>query len=285
LKGDDDIDWVESLNKALDYIEDNLLGDVTCSKIAGHVYLSSAHLQRGFYALTGMTIGEYVRNRRLTLAGHELSAENAKVIDVALKYGYETPESFSKAFNRFHDVTPLQAKRKGVNLKSYHRLTVKIIMEGGSVMDYRIEEKDAFTVVVKAKRFGEENSAIELPAFWDENFFQGLSKKIDPNMGVCGAVKSDTKEFSYGIGCPAEQVKDIPEGFEKWTIPAHTWAVFKCVGAMPKAIQDMWKRIYSEWLPQAKYELVPSYDLEYYTDGNKGSPDYVSEIWVPVKEK
>jgi len=149
------MDWVESLNKALDYIEDNLHKNITCSEIAKHVYISSAHLQRSFYCLTGLAIGGYIRNRRLTLAGHELSIENAKVIDVAMKYGYETPESFSKAFRRFHDVTPSQAKRNGVNLKSYNRLTVKIIMEGGSVMDYRIEKREAFKVVVKAKTYNE----------------------------------------------------------------------------------------------------------------------------------
>ena len=104
-------------------------------------------------------------------------------------------------------------------------------------------------------------------------------------MGICGTIVPDSKEFWYGIGCPEEKVKEIPDGFEKWTIPANTWAVFKCVGAMPDTIQIMWKRIYSEWLPQAKYELIPSYDFEYYTEGDTNSPDYISEIWVSVKEK
>lgn len=284
------MDWVEALNKALDYIEDNLFENITCSKIANHVYVSNAHLQRGFFSLTGLTISEYVRNRRLTLAGHELSVENAKVIDVAMKYGYETPESFSKAFSRFHDVTPSQVKRNGVNLKSYNRLTVKIIMEGGSVMDYRIEKKEAFKVVVKVKTFSESSFVLdeninEVPVSWDEYFSQALHEKVTPVLGVCSEMNPDAKTFRYGIGNFDEHVTKVPEGFERWTIPAHTWAVFKCVGAMPDAFQKIWKRIYSEWLPQAKYELVPSYDFEYYTEGDKGSPDYVSEIWVSVKEK
>jgi len=278
------MNWVEILNKVIDYIEDNLLEDITCSQIAYHVHVSNAHLQRGFYALTGLSIGEYVRNRRLTLAGHDLSVGNEKIIDVAFKYGYKTPESFSKAFSRFHEVTPSQARRKRVHLKSYNRLTIKIILEGGSVMDYRIEMKEAFTVVVMARVFTED-SATEIPAFWGEYFAQGLNEQVIPAMGVCGEVKSVGKDFRYGIGCPEEMVEVVPDGFEKWEIPAGTWAIFKCIGAMPNAIQAMWNRIYSEWLPQAKYELVPSYDIECYPGSDVDSPDYVSEIWIPVKEK
>jgi AraC family transcriptional regulator len=290
MKGGDSVNWVDVLNKALDYIEDNIQEEIACSTIANHVYISSAHLQRSFYCLTGLTISEYVRNRRLTLAGHELSTGNSKVIDVAMKYGYETPESFSKAFSRFHDVTPSQAKRKGISLKSYNRLTVKIIMEGGSVMDYRIEEKEEFKVVVKAKSFKEVNFNLddninEVPTSWDEYFFEKLYEKVAPVLGVCEEVNPDTRTFRYGIGDFEENVTIIPEGFEEWTIPANTWAVFKCVGAMPDAFEKIWKRVYSEWLPQAKYELVPSYDIEYYMEGDKGSPDYICELLIPVKEK
>lgn len=279
------MDWVETLNRALDYIEDHLLQEVTCGQIASSVHLSAAHLQRCFVALTGMTLGEYVRNRRLTLAGHELSAQGAKVLDVALKYGYETPESFAKAFRRFHDVPPSRARRSGVPLKSFQRLTVKIVMEGGSVMDYRIEQKPAFAVVVRTKVFGDD-ATTEVPAFWDEYRAQGLDQRVSPNVGVCGGADPVSKTFRYGIGRQVRPGAKPPEGFEEWTIPAHTWAVFTCRGAMPDAIQSMWKRIYGEWLPQAKYELISaSYDFEYYTEGDMDAPDYVSEIWAPVREK
>lgn len=278
------MDWVHTLNKALDYMEEHLCESITVRDIAAHVYTSAAHLQRCFYSLTGLTIGEYIRNRRLTLAGHALCGEKVKVIDVALRYGYDSPESFSKAFSRFHGVTPVKARQEGVTLKSYDRLVIKIIMEGGSVMDYRIEKKEAFTVVVKAKSIGED-SAKEVPAFWTEYRKQGLDTKLIPLMGICGETRPGDKDFPYGIGCPEELALAAPEGFTKWTIPEKTWAIFKCVGAMPDAIQNMWTRIYSEWLPQAKYELNPPYDIEYYPDGDMDSPDYVSEIWVPVREK
>jgi len=290
MKGGGDMNWVETLNKALDYIEENLLENITSSIIADHVYISCAHLQRSFFCLTGLTINEYIRNRRLTLAGHDLSAKKGNVIDIAMKYGYETPESFSKAFNRFHNVTPIQVKRNGVNLKSYNRLTVKIIMEGGSTMDYRIEKKNEFKVVVKVKSFKDnsfnlDESINDVPTSWDEYYSQGLHEKVAPVLGVCGEMDQNTKTFRYGIGDFYESVTMKPDDFEIWTIPAHTWAVFKCVGAMPDAFEKIWKRVYSEWLPQANYELIPSYDFEYYTEGDKGSPDYISELWIPVKEK
>ena len=277
------MDWVGSLNRAIEYIEENLLDDVTCDKVARHVFISSFHLQRTFYLLTGFTLGEYVRNRRLTLAGQELSKGDARVIDVAMKYGYDTSESFSKAFSRFHGATPVQAKKRGTALKSFNRLTIKITMEGGIMMDYRIEKRDEFQVVVKVGVFGE-TSARDIPAFWDEYFAKGLHTKVPGAIGICGEEMEDGT-FQYGIGSPMENAKGVPEEFEVWTVPANTWAVFKSVGAMPNAIQDLWKRIYSEWLPQSKYEMAKGYDFEYYTAGDTSSPDYISEIWIPVKEK
>ena len=280
------MDWARILNRALDYIEVNLADgrDLTCSSIANYAYISGAHLQRSFHCFTGLTISEYVRNRRLSLAGQELAAGRVKVIDAALKYGYETPESFSKAFSRFHGVSPAQARKNGATLKSYNRLTVKIIMEGGSVMDYRIENREAFDAVVMARSFGEDAKAA-VPSFWDEYFNKGLHKTVPPTMGVCGWHEPGSGNFKYGIGCEAASVNGVPDGFEIWPVPENTWAVFRCVGAMPGAIGDMWTRIYGEWLPHAQYELAPSCDFEYYTDGDTASPDYVSEIWVPVKKK
>ena len=280
------MNWVEILNKAIDYIEDNLLDDITLPQIAKHLHISSAHLQRGFTALADLTVGEYIRNRRLSLAGLELTHKNVKVIDVATKYSYETAESFSKAFSRFHGIAPSTARQNSIALKSYSRLTIKIIMEGGSVMDYRIEERENFDVVVKARKFElEEGDSTKIPAFWDEYFSDGLAEKVCPALGVCSEMSQNSQEFYYGIGDFMNDGQEIPDGFEIWHISKSTWAVFKCVGAMPKSIQEMWKRIYSEWLPQAKYEILPSYDFELYTDGDSSSPDYISEIWLPVRKR
>lgn len=280
------MDWVKSLNRAIDYIEGHLLtDDLSCEDVAKHIYSSSFHFQRVFSLLTGMTVGEYIRNRRLSLAGQELIISNKKVIDVALKYGYETPESFTKAFSRFHGITPNQAKIEGSNLKSFNRFIIKIELEGGSIMDYKIVKREKYSVLAKTKYFNSENSTEEIPKFWSEYYNDGSEEIVCGMLGICEQEKLGCKEYRYGIGCECSDDAKVPNGFEKLTIPAYTWAVFKCVGPMPHSIQNMWKRIYSEWLPQSEYELIPDYDIELYTDGDTHSENYVSEIWIPVKNK
>lgn len=279
------MDWVGSLNKALDYIEGHLLEELPCEEIAAQVFISNFHFQRCFSLLTGTTVGEYIRNRRLSLAGQELAASDEKVIDIALKYGYETPESFSKAFTRFHGVTPLQAKSEGSVLKSYCRLIIKITMEGGTVMDYKIISRDSFRVLAMTRTFQSKGSSTEIPQFWSQYYAEGYDSKVCGAMGICEPEKPSGDEFRYGIGCEYRPGAKVPEGFELLTIPANTWAVFHCVGPMPSAIQNMWKRVYSEWLPQAEYERVEGCDFELYTEGNNQSSNYVSEIWIPVRKK
>lgn len=286
LQGDDkDMEWVKSLNQAIDYIEENINENITCGDIAEQIHFSSFHFQRTFSLFTGLTVGEYIRNRRLTLAGKDLLKRDSRVIDIALKYGYETPESFSKAFSRFHGVTPNEAKKQGTILKSFNRLILKIILEGGNSMEYRIEKKDEFQVIAKTKLFDEETSSKQIPKFWKEYYSSGLDKKVCGMMGICVQTEVNAKVWKYGIGCEKKYVTDIPEGFEILNIPAYTWAIFTCTGPMPESIQDLWKRVYGEWLPAADYELIPDYDIELYTEGDNRKEDYKSEIWIPVKEK
>ncbi len=279
------MEWMKSLNQAIEYIEDNLAENITCEDIAEHIYLSSFHFQRAFSLLTGLSVGEYIRNRRLSLAGHELLSGNGKVIDIALKYGYDTPEGFSKAFTRFHGITPNEVKKHGAILKSFNRLILKIILEGGNSMDYRIEKRNAFQVVAKTRYFNEETSKTEVPKFWGDYFQSKLHEKVCGMMGICAQAKDNAKEWKYGIGCEVPYAKEIPKDFEIIEVPAYTWAIFTCIGAMPDAIQNQWKRVYSEWLPASNYELISDYDIEFYTEGDIDRDDYVSEIWIPVKEK
>lgn len=162
------MDWIQTMEKAIDYMEENLLSNLECEEVAERVYVSNHHFQRTFNLLTGLTMGEYIRNRRLSLAGGELLRKESKVIDVALKYGYDSPESFTKAFKRFHGITPVQVKKQGASLKSFNRLIIKIIMEGGSSMDYRIEKREAFEVVLMTRTFNYQNNMTDIPKFWSE---------------------------------------------------------------------------------------------------------------------
>lgn len=245
--------------------------------------------------MCGITLGDYIRNRRLTLAGNELCVSETKVIDIALKYGYESPESFTRAFTKFHGITPSEAKKDGSKLKSFSRLTVKITLSGGNIMDYKIVEKEAFDIIEKVETHTVENSenAKSIPDFWTRSHKNGTVKTLTELttdstyiFGVCyGNLPENAKTFDYSIAAKCDENTEIPEGFRKSTIPARTWAVFECKGAMPKAMQDMWHKIVSEFFPISGYKPTYEMDIEAYTEGNMGSHDYRSEIWVPVVKK
>ena len=277
------MDWIRTVNNAIEYMEGHLMDEITLADIAKHVNLSAFHFQRAFSLLTEMSPAEYLRKRRLSQAGAELTGGDAKVIDVALKYRYESPESFTKAFTRFHGVSPMQVK-KGSPIQFMNRFTVRMAIEGGCMMEYKIEKWEAMDLLMHAKDFHAETSETGIPKFWDEYYAHEEYRKIPGYLGLCAQQKSDGDEFRYGIGCKASDVEGIPEGFEIIHIPEYTWAVFKCIGPMPKAIQDMWERIYKEWLPVSDYELIPDYDIENYLPGDSSSRDYVSEICIPVRK-
>jgi AraC family transcriptional regulator len=253
------------------------------------VYISNEHLQRGFSALADLTIGEYIRNRRLSLAGLELTHKDVKVIDVAMKYGYETSESFSKAFNRFHGFAPSVAKQNSISLKSYSRLIIKIIMEGGIIMDYRIEEREAFEVVAKIEGLTVEEIAEKILPSWSiEGEMSPLFKNLTHIIGNKSSENMSDVALEYTTKWYSQEAPDgeLPDSYEVWQVPKYTWAVFKCIGAIPQAREEMWKRIYSEWLPQAKYEILPTVGSHIIPPkGDTSSPDYMSEIWLPVKKK
>lgn len=290
------MNWISGLQNAIDYIEDNLTFELDYNEIARRAYSSPYHFQRVFSILCGCTIGEYIRSRRLTLAGGELSAGETKVIDAALKYGYDSPESFARAFTRFHGVTPSQAKREGTSLKSYSALSVKLILQGGSIMDYRLEKKDAFRVVVRKRDFTTnlELAQGQIPSFWDECNSDGTIEKLCECMdetgvfgrsivGMCFENKTENNMFPYAIGA-AYNGGVLPSGLCLETVPAHTWAIFQSEGAMPMALQDLMKRIYSEFFPASDYQPCGGMDIEVYPKGDLSSPNYKCEIWIAVEK-
>ena len=175
--------WIIGFQESIDYIEQNLTETLDVEEIAGKAALSPFYYQRIFGALCNMTVGEYIRARRMTLAAQELAGSGSKVIDVALRYGYDSPDSFAKAFQRFHGVTPSQAREKGIPLRSLAPLHIKITLEGGSMLDYRIVEKAPFTVVGVKRRFDTETCYQEIPKFWDE--WMSDMKGLKGMFGVC----------------------------------------------------------------------------------------------------
>ena len=165
--------WIDGIQSAVQYIEDNLTEELDIADISAKAYVSPFYFQKIFSILCGYTVGEYIRNRRLALAAEELSKSDTKVIDVAIKYGYESPDSFTRAFTKFHGISPSAAKEKGASIKSFAPIRIKLSLEGGTIMEYRIVEKAAFTIIGKKRKFSMETSYTEIPKFWQEHFDNG----------------------------------------------------------------------------------------------------------------
>ena len=272
--------WIEGFQESIDFIEQNLTEELDIEAIAGKAVLSPFYYQRIFGALCGMTVGEYIRARRMTLAAQELNGKDVKVIDIAVKYGYDSPDSFAKAFQKFHGITPSQAKEPGAPLRSFAPLHIKITMEGGTMMDYRIVEKAPFTIVGVKRPFNSDTSYQEIPQFWDEWLAQGEKRPIMGTFGVCLDMKG--KDFDYWIADLYFPWEDIPEGCETRVIPGSAWAQFPCT---MKTLQDTNTKIWSEWLPALQgYSLAGEYDIEVYLPPEEGSDEMKVYIWVPLKK-
>ena len=289
------MDWITGIQNALDYIEEHINEDLNYEIIARQAACSSFYFQRIFSILCGYSLGEYIRNRRLSIAGSELSVTNIKIIDIALKYGYDSPESFSRAFFKFHGITPSQAKKDGSKLKNFSRISVHITLKGGSVMNYKIVKKEAFNVIEKVEThsINDNENKNTIPEFWDRSHKDGTVKKLlkltsDKSyiFGICyNNSLTDKKTFNYSIAVSCNADCSIPEGFTIREIPARTWAVFECCGAMPDAMQKLWHKICSEFFPTSNYKPTLEMDIEAYPSGDMCSEDYKSEIWVPVLKK
>ncbi len=285
------MDWVESLQRAVDYIEENLEERMTIEQIAKQANASAYHFQRTFSILTNMSIGEYIRGRRLTKAAHELVSTETKIIDIALKFGYDTPEAFSKAFRRQHGIAPSEARKNLGSLKSYNRLLIQVSLKGVEPMKYKIIERPGFKVAGIKRNFSTDNgdNLKGIPEMWrnalsdgtDDLLFRmsdGQDKKI---FGVC--VAQDKGSMDYWIA--AETTEVAPEKLETMEIPASTWGVFEVHGPMPDAMQDTWKKIISEWFPSNAYEHAGTPELEVYPPEDAYRPESYSEIWIPLKKK
>ena len=172
------MDWVTSIHQAIQYIEEHLREELTIREIAQQAALSPFYFQKGFAMLCGMTVGDYIRQRRLSAAGLEVLTTDRKIIDIALEFGYDSPDSFTKAFTRFHGLTPAALRKSGGAVRSFAPLRIKVTLEGGQNMDCKIMKKEAFTVLCRAKTFKYEDAVAQVPQFWAEHFGTGGGKVV-----------------------------------------------------------------------------------------------------------
>ena len=256
------MDWITGIQRALDYTEEHLTEALDYESVAKQACSSAFHFQRMFSMLCGFSLGDYIRMRRLTQAAEALFGTGDKVIDIALRYGYDTPESFTRAFTRFHGITPTEARRGGT-IKSFSRLSVKLILSGGSTMDYRIEKKDAFQVICKKKLVNKpqgETATADISAFWNECQKNGSIDAIckygrfdhvNGILGICFSAEMADSGFPYGIGAEYNGAPLNGEALDIVEIPAYTYAVFSCKGKMPDAFIKTYRQICTEFFPQS----------------------------------
>jgi AraC family transcriptional regulator len=286
---EENMDWLKRMNKVLEYIEDHLRDEIDGYEIQNISCTSGDLFSRMFSHLTGIPLSEYIRKRRLSDAAMRLSEGNESITEIALDYGYDSPDAFTFAFKKQHGITPSQAKKKNVRLTTYPKLSFQITMKGHESMIYRIVEKEAFQVVGSSIMTTQERNMNlqEIPKFWARIHETKDAQKLcshaaDENMlGICYDGKPDGT-FSYMIGVVSNE---RPEGFEVLTIPKATWAVFESIGPLPKAIQDVWTDIFQNFLPSSDYEHAPLPDFELYPDGDTGSKNYHCEVWIPIQKK
>lgn len=290
------MDSLQKMNEALNYIEANLTEEMDYQAIARIAYCSEYHFTRMFSFLAGISLSEYIRRRRLTLAAFELNNSNTKVIDVAVKYGYRSADSFTRAFQSMHGVMPSEARNNGQSLKAYPRLTFQLTIRGGKEMNYRIEEKEAFRIVGIMKRVPIVFNGVnpEIAAMWKSLNRETINQlKLLSNVEPIGLIQASINfsegrmeekgELDHYIGVATTE--ECPEKLIKLEVPASIWAVFEAVGPFPDTLQNVWGRIYSEWFPSSNYEQVKGPEILWNEHMDVASPTFKSEIWIPVLKK
>ena len=285
------MEWMEAIREAVDYMEAHITEEITVNDVAKHVSISPFYFHKGFSMLCGYTLMEYIRNRRLSLAAGELIASDISVTELSMKYGYDSPDSFAKAFSRFHGIAPSAVRREKAMVKTFAPLKLTISLKGGYMLDYRITEKESFTILGMSRIFPYENAKQDVPVFWEEYYAAGNGKYVCGMFGVNIDPQMGNETFEYLIADVYNPAADIPQGFEVRMIPAFTWAVFPCRGPVSSTMQDVNIKLFSEWLPaQKEFEYAAGYCVEMYDMPNKypkGTEDenYYAEIWIPVKKK
>lgn len=300
------MNWITGMQKAIDYIENHLTDDIDYNTVAAQSFSSSYHFQRTFSILCGFTVGEYIRNRRLSLAGIELAATDAKVIDVALKYGYESPDSFAKAFQKFHGILPSQARNNSNVLKSFSRLVLKISLEGGTVMNYRIENKPKLIFTGYKRHFNgtpaerkEQERDFYVSTRANQYILKGLSHDCDTGYNIMTGFDDSGYDFYIASLLDEWATNNLDKElgdkdakrFEKIVVPEGLYLVCETERTQYPTLlfEELRKKAVSEWLPSSGYELTDAPEISvyhwFYEHGNSNlnSSRYI-ELWLPINK-
>lgn len=285
------MDWIARMNAAMEYTENNMALDIDDKEIAKIVGCPYLHFQRMFAFIAEISLSEYIRRRRLTLAAFELQHNSQSVIEIAQKYGYESHSSFTRAFHEFHGIAPIAARKSGAKLRAYPKISFQISIAGGTAVTYRVEKIPAFSVTGVMHRIKTEKSFDAIPKIWQELKQNGAADRLVELMGpdlrklpggILGVLADGhwgrNDEFSYyaAVSCDRE----IPSDMEKLDFPDNDWVVFEAptLADLPRA----WKRLYLDWLPTSNYSLADLPAIEcYYPPGS--TPQ--NELWVPIVKK
>lgn len=296
------MDWLSRLQNVIEYIEQHLTDDQYClnlSALSKQAFASEYEFQKIFSIVTGITAGEYIRNRKLASAGEDILLTDTSIINIGLKYGYETAESFTKAFTRFHGTTPFHVRKSGTGVKLYNKLSIRLQIEGGATLDYRIVRLGSVRVLAKTKVFQTqliEDRQKTVPEYLkkcgEEGLYDVLFNAKDDTAYFADAVlgihdnvgcKPDGSEFRMSVGVEYSG-NTVPDNYEIIEIPEEKWLVFRCIGMRPKAIQKLWHQIYMDFLPSSAYRIKEFGTLEVCREGFRNADDVISELWLPLAD-
>ncbi|MCL2377969.1 MAG: AraC family transcriptional regulator [Defluviitaleaceae bacterium] len=305
------MDWIERLNKAIVYMEEHMTEEIDYAQLAKIAFCSTYHFQRMFAYIANVPLPEYIRRRKMSLAAVDLQSGEQKIIDTALKYGYSSPTAFNRAFQSVHGIPPSRAKEEGVSLKSYPKITFKLIAKGVEEMEFRIEKHDAIRVVgVSAPLSKDVAKAYEEgTALWVKVLFEGAEENEHGNGKICSELNAAVNvrlpdgslpKYNGFFGIETEHndggeyiiavASSMPENdsLKEYTLPAHTWAIFSGKNFFEDeesadSFIQYEERLYSEWLPTSGYEIADSISVHFLLPTNdlENAP---FEIWVPVRK-
>lgn len=285
------MNWLKKLSKVIDYIENNLDGIISYEEAAKIACCSPYYFQRIFSYITGISLSEYIRRRRMTKAAFEIQKSNVKIMDIALRYGYKSPTSFNRAFQGIHGVSPTAARMQGTTLNDYPPIRFSISVTGGESMKYRIETKKSFRIVGVRTQLGEdmEQNQKTVPIFWEKMFknklLPDICKMADKEpYGILGVTAYiNPKNIYYYIAAPTD--KPVPHGMTEFEIPSATWVIFECSGRFKESVQTVFRRFLTEWLPASGYEYAELPDIEVYPINTHGAKAGHAQVWISIKKE